>query len=138
MASCASSDSISGEVQFHRDVELPPGATVTVTLQDTSLADASAIELGRAVINDAASLPFRFAIEYDGDAIDSRNEYTISARVEAGGELLYINDTVHPVITGGNPRNSDVRVISVNPFDQCVEPLPGPDSLQLLGRRPAR
>ncbi|MCY3569651.1 MAG: YbaY family lipoprotein [Chloroflexi bacterium] len=116
---------MSGEVRFHRDVELPAGATVTVTLRDTSLADASAIELGRDVIVDAGRLPLRFRIEFDGSEIDSRNEYTLSARVEADGELLYINDTVHPVITGGNPRNSDVRVISVNPFDQCVEPLPG-------------
>ena len=125
MASCASSDSVSGEVRFHRNVELPPGATVTVTLQDTSLADASAIELGTDVINDAARLPVRFRIEYDSDQIDNRSEYTLSARVEANGELLYINDTVHPVITGGNPRNSDVRVISVSEFDQCVEPLRG-------------
>jgi uncharacterized lipoprotein YbaY len=42
-----------------------------------------------------------------------------------GDKLLYINDTVHPVLTGGSPRNSDVRVISVSEFDQCVEPLPG-------------
>ncbi len=125
MASCASSDSVSGEVRFHRNVELPPGATVTVTLQDTSLADASAIELGTDVINDAARLPVRFRIEYDGEKIDDRNEYSLSARVEANGELLYINDTVHPIITGGNPRNSDVRVISVIEFDQCVEPLRG-------------
>jgi len=122
---CGSGDTVSGEVRFHRDVDLPEGATVTVLLLDTSLADASAIELGRDVINDAARLPVRFRIEFEGDEIDDRNEYTLSARVEADGELLYINDTVHPVITGGNPRNRDVRVISVNPFDQCIEPLPG-------------
>ncbi len=124
LAGCGSGDSISGEVLFHRDVELPEGATVTVTLQDTSLADASAIELGRDLIRDAARLPVRFRIEYSGDEIDDRNEYTLVARVESNGELLYINDTVHPVLTGGNPRNRDVRVVSVDPFDRCVAPLP--------------
>ncbi len=125
LAGCGSGDSISGEVRFHRDVELPEGATVTVTLQDTSLADASAIEMGRDVIADAERLPIRFRVEYDGGAIERRNEYTLSARVEAGGELLYVNDTVHPVLTRGAPDSRDVVVISTNPFDQCVEPLPG-------------
>ena len=122
---CSSGNTISGEVRFHRDVDLPDGATVTVKLQDTSLADASAIELGQDVIENADRLPVRFSIEYDPDHIDDRAEITLSARIEVGDELLYINDAVHAVLTRGNPRNSDIRVISVNEFDQCVEPLPG-------------
>ena len=122
---CGSSNTVSGEVRFHRDVDLPDGATVTVRLQDTSLADASAIELGRDVIENVDSLPVRFSIEYVSSQVEGRAEVTLSARVEVGDELLYINDTVHPVLTRGNPRNSDVRVISVSEFDQCVEPLPG-------------
>ena len=122
---CGSGSTVNGEVRFHRDVDLPDGATVTVLLLDTSYADASAIELGRDVIQNAEQLPIRFTIEYNPADIEDRAEITLSARVELGDELLYINDTVHPVLTGGNPRNSDIRVISVNEFDQCVEPLPG-------------
>ena len=122
---CGSGDTVSGEVRFHRDVDLPDGATVTVLLLDTSLADASAIELGRDVINDAGRLPARFSIQYDPGDVDGRAEITLQARVEVGDDLLYINDTDHPVLTSGNPRNSDVRVISVSEFDRCVEPLPG-------------
>ena len=122
---CGSGDTVSGEVRFHRDVDLPDGATVTVELLDTSLADASAVELGAVVIENAESLPLAFSIEYDPSEVDSRAEITLQARVEVGEDLLYINDTVHPVLTGGNPRNSDVRVISVSEFDQCVEPLRG-------------
>ena len=124
-AGCGSSNTVSGEVRFHRDVDLPEGATVTVLLLDTSLADASAIELGRDVIANAKRLPVPFRIEYDPGDVEDRAEITLQARVEVGDQLLYINDTVHPVLTGGNPRNSDIRVISVNEFDQCVEPLPG-------------
>ena len=122
---CGSSNTVNGEVQFHRDVDLPEGTTVTVKLLDTSLADASAIELGRDVIEKAEQLPVQFAVEYDPAEIEGRAEITLSARVELGDELLYINDTVHPVLTQGNPRNSDVQVISVSEFDQCVEPLRG-------------
>ena len=122
---CGSGDTVSGEVRFHRDVDLPEGATVTVLLLDTSLADASAIELGRDVIEDAEQLPIRFSIQYDSGDIDGRAEITLQAEVELGNQLLYINDTVHPVLTRGAPRNSDVQVISVSEFDRCVEPLPG-------------
>ncbi len=122
---CSSGNTVSGEVRFHRDVDLPEGATVTVKLLDTSIADASAIELGRDVVADAERLPIRFSIQYAPGDIEGRAEVTLSARVEVGDELLYINDTVHPVLTRGAPRNSDVRVISVSEFDQCVESLPG-------------
>jgi len=122
---CGSADTVNGEVRFHRDVDLPEGATVTVKLLDTSLADASAIELGRDVIEDAERLPVRFSIEYDPGQLEGRGEITLQAEVEVEDRLLYINDTVHPVLTRGAPRNSDVRVISVREFDQCVEPLRG-------------
>lgn len=124
-AACGSGDTVSGEVRFHRDVDLPDGATVTVKLLDTSLADASAVELGAVVIENAERLPVAFSVEYNQSEVDSRAEITLQARVEVGDYLLYINDTVHPVLTRGNPRNSDVQVISVSEFDRCVEPLPG-------------
>lgn len=127
-AACGSSGSagvITGEVRFAREVDLPEGAVVTVRLLDTSLADASSVELGRDVIVGAERLPVRFRIEYDPDRVSDRNEYSLSADVRRGDDLLYINDTVHTVLTRGAPRNSDVTVVSTNPFDACVEPLPG-------------
>ncbi len=123
--SFGSSGAITGEVRFVREVALPEGAVVTVRLLDTSLADASAVELGRDVIENAERLPVRFRIEYDRDRISGRAEYTLSADVRHGDDLLYTNDTVHPVLTRGASRNSDVVVVSTNPFDTCVEPLPG-------------
>ncbi len=126
-AACGSGSEavITGEVRFARDVDLPEGSVVTVRLLDTSLADASSVERGRHVIENADRLPVHFRIEYEPDEISERNEYSLSARVEHGDDLLYINDTVHTVLTRGAPRNSDVVVVSTNPFDACVEPLPG-------------
>ncbi|MDE2838271.1 MAG: YbaY family lipoprotein [Chloroflexota bacterium] len=120
-----SDGSISGEVRFAREVDLPEGAVVTVTLLDTSLADAGATELGRAVIEGVDRLPVRFRIAYDRSRISDRAEYSLHADVQHGGDLLYINDTDHPVLTRGAPGDSDVVVVSTNPFDTCVEPLPG-------------
>lgn len=119
------SGGISGEVRFVREVALPEGAVVTVKLLDTSLADAASVELGRDTIENAEKLPVRFNIDYDSGQITDGREYSLSATVRHDGDLLYINDTVHTVLTRGAPRNRDVVVVSTNPFDTCVEPLPG-------------
>lgn len=120
-----SAGSVSGEVRFAREVALPEGADVTVKLLDTTLADAPSVELGLDVIENAERLPVSFRIEYDRDRVMSGNEYSLSADVRLGDDLLYVNDTVHLVLTRGAPADSDVVVVSTNPFDTCVEPLPG-------------
>ena len=94
-------------------VELPDGAVVTVTLADTSIADAPWQVLDQQVIEDADALPLAFRLEYDPAAIDERFEYTLSASIEVGDRLIYINDTVHTVLTGGSPAESDVTVVAV-------------------------
>lgn len=94
-------------------VELPDGAVVTVTLADTSIADAPWQVIDQQVIEDADALPLAFRLEYDPAAIDERFEYTLSASIEVGDRLIYINDTVHTVLTGGSPAESDVTVVAV-------------------------
>ena len=116
---------VTGEVRFAREVTLPEGTVVTVKLLDTTLADAPSMELGRDVIENADRLPVSFRIEYDRDRVSDRNEYSLSADVRHGDDLLYVNDTVHPVLTRGAPGDSDVVVVSTNPLDTCVAPLPG-------------
>ena len=76
-------------------------------------------------IADAGRLPVRFRIDYDPSAVAGDREYSLSAAVRSGGELLYVTDTVHAVLTRGAPANRDVSVVSTDPFDSCVEPLPG-------------
>ena len=44
---------------------LPPGAVFEAVLEDVSLADAPAIELGRATLADPGNPPFEFEIDYD-------------------------------------------------------------------------
>ena len=124
-SSSSSQGSITGEVRFVRDVALPEGAVVTVRLLDTSWADAPAVEMGRVVIEGAGRLPVRFRIEYDREQLPEGAEYSLEATVRHGDDLLYVNDTVHPILIRGTSRNADVVVVSTNPFDTCVEPLPG-------------
>ena len=95
------------------DAQLPDGAVLTVTLADTSIADAAWTVISQQVIEDATRLPAAFRLEYDPSEIDERSEYTLSASVDLGDQLLYTNDTVHSVLTRGAPAESDIEVIAV-------------------------
>lgn len=95
------------------DVHLPDGAVLTVTLADTSIADASWTVISQQIIEDAPRLPAAFRLEYDPTEIDERSEYSLSASVDLGDRLLYTNDTVHTVLTRGSPAQSDIEVIAV-------------------------
>jgi uncharacterized lipoprotein YbaY len=66
---------------------------------------------------DPASTEIPFEIAYDAAAILDTNTYTLQARLEdAEGTLLYANDTVIPVLTGGAPSEDvSVPVIVVEP-----------------------
>ena len=120
---------VSGTVRFEGgEVELlPPGARLEVRLLDVSLIDARSREIGRYVNEDVRALPADFLVHYDGDAIEERSRYAVQAAVWRGDELLYINDTVHSVITRGHPKRLDVTVISTapNPDRAIVEVVAG-------------
>ena len=79
------------------------------------LADAPSKEVGSVIIDDASAFPVKFRIPYLKEAIQSGRRYSISARIEDGKGLRFINDTSHPVFTDGKPpaKPMDLVVIKV-------------------------
>ena len=113
---------VSGRVYFGGgEVELPEGAVVTVRLLDISLADAASVTLGEQVIRGAQGLPLQFRVAYDEEDIDEHNDYSLQATVRHQGRLLYINDTVHTVLSRGYPEDSNIEVIRVAPVAEAVD-----------------
>ncbi len=112
---------VTGTVTYRQRSALPPGAVTTVQLQDISRADAPATVLGEQIIAmDGKSVPVPYAIAYDPAAIDPRSMVSVSARItDADGKLLFISDTIVPVITRDNPTQ-DVEIV--------VVPVPGQDT----------
>jgi len=109
---------VSGNVVSKESVTLPDGAKIQVQIQDVSLADAAAKIVGEQMIDGGGkSLPIPYEVAYDSSAIEDRNLYSMSVRIEdADGNLIYISDTNTPVITNNSPtQNVDVNVVSVNP-----------------------
>ncbi len=109
---------VSGNVVSKESVTLPAGATIQVQIQDVSLADAAAKIIGEQTIDGGGkSLPLPYEVTYDAAAIEDRNSYSMSVRIEdKDGNLIYISDTNTPVITNGSPtQNVDVNVVSTAP-----------------------
>ena len=114
--------SVTGTVTYSERIELTPGATLIVQIRDTSYADASAELIAEQVISDPGQVPIKFEVSYDRDDIDSRNTYSVSARIEeSDGRLAFINDTAYDVITGGNPKKVNMVLVLVEPPPEMVE-----------------
>lgn len=107
--------SVSGTVTNADAENIPEGATASIKIEDTSLADAPAKVMGEQIIENPEQFPFAYSVSYDPDEIVDNHTYTMRARIEsAAGELLFINDTAIPVITNGNPTEGvEIPVIKV-------------------------
>jgi putative lipoprotein len=108
---------VSGTVTYLVRMALPPDATVVVKIEDISLADAPSTVVGEQEIKtDGAQVPIAYSVAYDTDEIVDNHSYSITARILDGtGKLMFISDTVVPVITRGNPtENVEVVVVLVD------------------------
>ena len=112
MPSPAPAAAVSGTVTYLQRIALPPNAVVEVKLVDVSRQDVPAIVLGEQIITNPGQVPIPFEIAYDPASIDPRFTYAVQVRITADGQLLFISDTVTPVITRGAPT-SDVEIVVV-------------------------
>jgi putative lipoprotein len=101
---------VTGNVTYRERIALPPGATVTVRLQDVSRADAPAEVLAEQVIVPTTQVPIPFALQYDPARIDARHRYSVGARIEVDGKLWFVSDTHNGVLTEGGPSEVEVVV----------------------------
>ncbi|QXI37428.1 YbaY family lipoprotein [Pseudomonas xantholysinigenes] len=107
LAACSSNTpspqaSLDGEVFYLQRMALPPTATLSVELQDVSLMDAPAVTLARQAGPVKGNVPLPFHLEYDPAQIKPGHRYAVSARIELGGKLLFINTEHHGVQLDGS------------------------------------
>ncbi|SFM28578.1 YbaY family lipoprotein [Variovorax sp. OV329] len=93
---------VTGTINWRERMAVPPDATVTVRLQDVSRMDAPAVVMSeQRFTTDGRQPPLPFELAVDAAKVDPNRRYTVAARVEQGGQLLFINDTAYPVLTQG-------------------------------------
>jgi len=105
---------VTGSVTYRERIALPPTAVITVRLVDVSRADAPSVQIAeQAIHTEGRQVPFEFALAYDASRILASNTYAVQVRIEDGGKLLFISDTMYPVITRSAPTRVDIVVIRV-------------------------
>ena len=97
-----------GKLSYRERIALPPGSEAIVQLLDTSRADAPATVVAEQRIAIGGQVPIHYRLDYDAATIDPRHRYTVSARIVNGERLLFVSDTVTPVITRGSPGQADL------------------------------
>lgn len=120
-------DAVTGTVVAEGNSALPQGAMLEVRVEDVSLQDAAATQVG-GEIREISSFPAAFEAPYNAELIDPNHTYGLTVRVtDASGSLLYINTQATNVLTQGYPAR-DVEVL--------VEPVGAPPATGdgLLGK----
>ena len=112
----AAKTSLDGEVFYLQRIALPPSATLSVSLQDVSLADAPAVVLDEQKGPVKGQVPLPFHLTYDPAQVKPGHSYSVSARIELDGKLLFITTERHTVqLNGQDPQPLRVRVNAVAP-----------------------
>ena len=107
--------SLDGEVFYLQRIALPPAATLSVSLQDVSLADAPAVTLAeqKGPVN-GKQVPLPFHLSYDPAQVKPGHSYSVSARIELDGKLMFITTERHSVqLNGQDPQPLRLRVDAV-------------------------
>jgi putative lipoprotein len=104
---------IAGTAVLTQELLLPPGAVFEARLEDVSIADARAVELGRTTIAQPGESPIGFTIEFDPGNVDPRHRYAVRAQIRVDGELWFTSDSMYPVLTPGAGRRVELALKSV-------------------------
>ena len=111
MSSASRAETITGKAFYSERIAAPPDGRFVAVLQDTSRADAPAIELGRIEKDNPGNPPYQFEIEYDAESIKHNHTYTVRASLlSADGKLLFVTDMHTPVITRGAPKEVEIMM----------------------------
>jgi putative lipoprotein len=93
---------LDGEVFYLQRIALPPDATLSVSLQDVSLADAPVVILAEQKGPVKGQVPLPFHLNYDPAQVKPGHRYSVSARIEVDGQLMFITTENHAVQLDGS------------------------------------
>lgn len=105
---------LSGKAMYRERMAMPEGATLTVTLEDVSLADAPSTVIAEQHIDDPGQVPVPFTLRYARDAIvhDHPMAYAVRAEIRgAEGQLLWTTTERHTVELGEHASGEDVTIM---------------------------
>lgn len=119
---------ITGKATYRERMKAPEGSVLKVVLQDTSRADAPAIDLADWSISmDEGGVPVKFTL-VPPDGLDPRMTYTLRATITGpDGALLWTTETVERVNlpSSFNINMGELVMVKVKPYVPPASPLGG-------------
>lgn len=112
--------SVTGTVWIRQKVALPPDAVLTVTVSDASLADAPSKVIAQKVTRtEGKQAPFSFVLPFNPKDIQPNARILLSAAITLNDKLIFITDTVQPIINQGGTK-ADLTLV---PVQQTAMPM---------------
>ena len=105
---------LSGKVMYRERIAMPQGATLTVTLEDVSLADAPSTVIAEQHIDDPGQVPVPFTLRYAKDAVVHEHPmaYAVRAQIRgAQGQLLWTTTERHTVALGERASGEEATIM---------------------------
>lgn len=119
---------VTGTATYRERMMPPPGSVLKVVLQDTSLADAAAVNLAEFSVSlDDGGVPKTFTLK-PTQAMDPRMTYTVRATILGpDAALLWTTDTVNrvPVTGAASVDIGELVMVKVTPYETPASPLGG-------------
>ncbi len=119
---------VTGKATYRERMKAPEGSVLKVVLQDTSRADAPAIDLADWSISmDEGGVPVKFTL-VPPDGLDPRMTYTVRATITGpDGSLLWTTDTAHQVNlpAATSIDMGELVMVKVTPYVPPASPLGG-------------
>lgn len=104
---------VSGTINLHQRIALPPNAALTVTVSDASASDAPSRVLAQKVAwTDGKQAPFIFSLPYNPADVQPNARILLSAAVTIDNRVVMATQDIPAVITNGVTR-ADLLLIPV-------------------------
>src|SRR5215472_18687130 len=100
---------LTGSATYRERMALPDKAVLVVTLEDVSRADAKSEVIAQVRVEHPGNPPIAFDIPYDPSRIHPNRSYTLRARIEVDGKLLFTTDRHYPVL--GADQSSEISLL---------------------------
>lgn len=113
---------ITGTISYDNHNIIPRDSKLVIQLRDVSYADGGSLLIAEKIIDGVDLTPIKFKLDYAADQIEKRNIYSVQVSVyNPNGQLVYVSDTSHNVITRDHPRHVEIMLLSV-PLDDLEPP----------------
>lgn len=100
---------------YRERIQLTPGHTLTVRLEDVSRADARSVVLVEETQSlDGRTPPYGVSLDVQNSRLDPRGSYAVRAEIrDRDGSLRFTTDTRHSVLTHGAGHRADIVMVGV-------------------------